>query len=106
MQIMKVNSQYGNDIVAVLDKDDLAELFTIEVCPICGFEQVIWSHGVTACPECNAAMAPCSVCMDERGECDYNNCPYGCDGTDNDSKKQITMPAISVEDAALLYSFL
>lgn len=106
MQVSKLTSYNDSEVVLTLDRNDLLELFTVEACPNCGSEQVIWSHGVTRCPECGAPLAPCSVCTDENGSCNYNSCPYGCDGSENDLKKAVTMPDIFSEDAALLYPFL
>lgn len=106
MLVQVVKSVFCSDVSLLLSSDDISELFTIEACPCCGGEQVIWSHGVTRCPECGAALAPCSVCMDERGSCDYSTCPYGCNGTDDDSKKEVTMPDISEDEAKMLYAFL
>lgn len=47
--------------------------YTIEYCPWCELEQVIYSKGVTACPDCGKPLMPCSVC----DGCDIRNCPYG-----------------------------
>lgn len=107
MQLFKQKLSLGQEEVgAYFDKYDLVDLFTIGVCPNCGNEQVIWSHGVTRCPECKKPIAPCNVCMDEIGDCDYSRCPYGCNGTDEDLCKRVTMPDIFEEDAELLYPFL
>lgn len=76
--------------------------YTIEYCPWCDSEQIIYATGVTACPECGASLAPCSMCED----CDRNICPYGCDGSDNDGKKPITNPPISKEMAKEIYKLL
>ena len=97
------------DTILMFPKKDLQQMFAVETCPCCGFETIVWSHGVTECQHCKSAIAPCGVCMDEHGDCDYNKCPYGCDGTDNDLNKEITMPEIvfdSVETCQFLYSIL
>lgn len=83
---------------------DLVKLFTIEYCPHCDTEQVIWSHGVTACPHCGKPLAPCSVCHDEAIADVCYNCPYGCN--DQDNPAPITMPDINEDDANWLYQFL
>lgn len=59
--------------------------YTIEYCPWCDSEQVIYSKGITACPNCGKPLAPCSVC----DCCNYDICPYGCDGSKNDEFKHI-----------------
>ena len=89
-----------------LSLEDVRELFCIEMCPSCGDEMVVWSHGVTSCNRCGASIAPCSVCMDESGDCDYNTCPYGCEGSDKDCGKPVTMPDICESDAEWLYRYL
>lgn len=65
--------------------------YTMEYCPWCDKEVVIHAHGVTRCPSCGAPLAPCSICAYENGGC-KKDCPYGCDGTDNDLHKPVTMP--------------
>jgi hypothetical protein len=76
--------------------------YTIEYCPHCDSEQVIYAKGITACPECGAPLAPCSMCV----SCDYATCPYGCTGGEEDSHKTITNPHISKEIAKKLYKLL
>lgn len=85
---------------------DIRDMFCIEACPCCGDEIVVWSHGVTECYVCGASIAPCSVCIDEHGDCNYKVCPYGCDGSPKDCKKPVTMPDICESDAEWLYKFL
>lgn len=80
----------------------VCKVFTIEPCPNCGGEEVIWADGITRCPDCGAPIAPCSTCE----HCDYATCPYGCDGSENDLKKPVTMPDISKEMASKLYRYL
>jgi len=76
--------------------------YTIEYCPFCDAEVVIFAEGVTACPHCGAPLAPCSVC-----DIDCNGpCPYGCDGSENDAHKVVTNPAISPELSEKLYALL
>lgn len=39
------------------------EDYTLECCPYCDCsEQVIFSKGITRCPNCGKPLAPCSVC--------------------------------------------
>ena len=70
-----------------------AEDYTLEYCPFCDSEVVIYSKGVTACPECGAPLAPCSVC-----ESCSDPCPYGCTGGEEDEHKAVTNPAITKEE--------
>lgn len=86
----------------MMDEKKIRETYCIEPCPGCGGEQVIYAKGVTACPDCGYPMAPCSECE----ECDYDTCPYGCDGTDADSRKRVTNPPISKDMQASLYKLL
>lgn len=74
--------------------------YTIEYCPFCDSEQVIFAEGITACPTCGKPLAPCSVCED----CNYDTCPYGCDGK-NDEYKKVTNRKITKEEQ-LLYKYL
>lgn len=76
--------------------------FTIEYCPFCDSEQVIYSKGVTACPDCGKPLAPCSMCEN----CDYGTCPYGCTGGAEDEFKEVTNPPISKEMADQIYKLL
>lgn len=69
--------------------------YTWEFCPECDTEQVIYSKGITACPNCGAPLAPCSCCEDG---CNYETCPYGCTGGEEDSYKAVTNPPISKEE--------
>lgn len=80
------------------DPDD----YTIEYCPFCDSEQVIFAKGITACPECGKPLAPCSMCE----ECDYSTCPYGCTGGEKDEHLEVTNPPISKEMAEALYKLL
>ena len=59
------------------------EDYTMEYCPFCENEVVVYSNCVTACPYCGRPLAPCSMCE----EC-VDDCPYGCDGV-HDEEKQI-----------------
>lgn len=81
---------------------EIEELFTVEYCPFCDTEQVIFQKGITACPSCGKPLAPCSMCED----CNYAICPYGCNGTDEDERKPVTNPQITAEDSEYLYQFL
>lgn len=76
--------------------------FTIEYCPNCDSEQVIYANGITSCPECGEPLAPCSMCE----SCDYATCPYGCTGGKEDSYKPVTNPPISKEMVEYLYKIL
>ena len=100
---------WNSEILSMFPKRDLQQMFVVEGCPNCGLESIVWSHGVTKCQHCGIPIAPCGVCMDERGMCNYNTCPYGCDGTEHDLEKDVTMPDIifnSVEACEKLYSVL
>ena len=76
--------------------------YTIEYCPNCDSEQVIYATGITACPECGQPLAPCSVCV----SCDYETCPYGCTGGTEDSYKKVTNPPIPKDMAEKIYKLL
>lgn len=78
------------------------QLFTVELCPFCETETVIYSTGVTACPECGKPIVPCSEC----DGCDYDTCPYGCDGTENDEYLVVTNPPITKERAEYIHKYL
>ena len=95
-----------DDVQLSLSLEDIRELFCIEMCPSCGDEIVVWSHGVTSCYRCGASITPCSVCIDEHGDCDSRHCPYGCNGSDEDLHKQVTMPDICEDDSEWLYKYL
>ena len=75
--------------------------YTIEYCPWCDTDQVIFANGVTACPNCGKSLAPCSMCEG----CNYANCPYECDGSENDGNKPITNRPITEEERQL-YKYL
>lgn len=84
------------------DKNNIdPEDYTIEYCPYCEKEQVIFSRGITKCPDCGKPLAPCSVCE----EC-VVDCPYGCDGTENDEHKPVTNREITQEEKEILYKLL
>lgn len=95
--IKKREAHEGN----VANEINLAD-YTIECCPFCDTEQVIFAKGVTACPNCGKPLAPCSMCEN----CDYSTCPYGCTGGAEDEFKKITNEAISKERAKALYKLL
>ena len=76
--------------------------YTVEYCPFCDSEQVIYAKGITACPNCGKPLAPCSMCDD----CDYTTCPYGCTGAPDDEYKEITNPAIPKKLAEEIYKKL
>ena len=50
------------------------EDYTIEMCPECGEETIIFSDGITPCRNCGAPVIPCSVCL-ENGNCN-NDCDF------------------------------
>lgn len=81
---------------------NLRKIYTIEYCPNCDSEQVIYTQGITACPNCDFPLAPCSCCS----KCDYETCPYGCTGTDKDKYKKITNPIITKDEVQRLYPYL
>lgn len=76
--------------------------YTIEWCPCCDTEEVIFAKGITACPNCGAPLAPCSMC----DKCNYDTCPYGCHGDESDFHKHVTNTLITKEQAAELYKNL
>lgn len=76
--------------------------FTIEYCPWCDNDTVIYKIGVTACPECGKPLAPCSMCV----RCNYETCAYGCTGGKEDEFKTITNPKITSKEASTLYGLL
>ena len=78
------------------------EAFTIEYCPCCDSEQVIYASGVTACPHCGSPLAPCSMCE----TCCFKSCPYGCTGTENDRYKEVTNPPLTEEFGREMYQYL
>lgn len=82
------------------------EDYTIEYCPWCDKEVAIHAHGITACPECGKPLAPCSVCWDAYGGCIEDLCPYGCGGAGSgaDDEKEITEPAMTLEEIAFAFS--
>lgn len=59
--------------------------YTLELCPYCDTEVVIYSKGVTACPQCKKPVVPCSVC-----DTCPSICPYGCTGKYSDRFLRIT----------------
>lgn len=67
--------------------------YTLEFCPFCEADVIIFAKGVTGCPECGAPLAPCSVCEACSGQC-----PYGCTGGEEDAHKAITNPPITQEE--------
>lgn len=79
------------------------EDYTIEYCPFCDTDVAIHAHGITACPECGKPLAPCSVCVDERGDC-FKPCPYGCTGGAEDEFKPITEPPMTAEEIAFAWA--
>lgn len=81
---------------------DNKDKYTIEYCPFCDTEQVIYSTGITACPNCGKPLAPCSMCE----TCDYDTCPYGCTGGEEDELKVITNPKIAKDQVEKLYRML
>ena len=76
--------------------------YTIEYCPYCNSEQVIYAKGITACPECETPLAPCSMCED----CDYDTCPYGCSGGEADEHKEVTNQKITKAQGNAIYKHL
>lgn len=69
--------------------------YTLEYCSECDDEVVIYSKGITKCPECGTPTAPCSMC----DHCSSRTCPYGCGrGWESDSKITATNPDITKEE--------
>lgn len=87
--------KFDDTNIVTLTKEEAQKMFVVECCPDCNTEQIIWAEGITQCPLCHVSIAPCSLCY----ECTYNNCPYDCDGTENDLFKQITKPMINFDSA-------
>lgn len=52
--------------------------YAFEMCPECGEEVVIYAHGISTCPACGAAVAPCSNCEKNGGTA--MTCINGCNG--------------------------
>lgn len=78
------------------------EDYTFEGCPYCGKEVVIRAHGVTACPECEKPLVPCSLCSDGTKQLyDCSECPHGhvtC--SSKDEFILITNPPITADEIA------
>lgn len=68
---------------------------------ICGREEVIRIKGVSRC-RCGYPLAPCSVCE----SCDYATCPYGCNGTEEDTEKPCDHDALPDSIQEKLYALL
>lgn len=75
--------------------------FVIETCPVCGREEVIRIKGVSRC-RCGYPLAPCSVCESY----DYATCPYGCNGTEEDTEKPCDHDALPDSIQEKLYALL
>lgn len=71
------------------------EDYTIEWCPHCDTEQVIYSEGVTACLKCHKPLLPCSVCED--GCRITQPCPYDMTGALGDDKIPVIRKITSAE---------
>ena len=86
-----------------LSQKEVRERFTIEYCPWCDSEQIIFAHGTTECPDCKHILYPCSVCYDETGGCENNKpCPYGIE-----NRVATNIPLILTEkEIAFLYKNL
>nr|WP_303182483.1 hypothetical protein [Lachnoclostridium phocaeense] len=70
--------------------------YTIEMCPECGEEVVIFSEGITDCSTCGYPVVPCSVC--EGRPCDH--CPYEQDIKRSNNRRILKM------EAKIAYSIL
>ena len=68
--------------------------YTYEWCPNCKNDVVIYSQGITACPNCGEPLVPCSQCED----CDYDTCPYNCAECGNHIQASINNPPITKEE--------
>lgn len=79
--------------------DEILDRLTLEFCPYCENEVVIFAEGVTACPECGTPLAPCSVCEECKTEC-----PYGCTGGLEDEFKPVTNRAVTQTETELFLS--
>lgn len=78
----------------------IRENFTIEMCPYCGKEEVIYAQGITPCPDCGNLILPCSCCED----C-TDNCPYEIFETGEYNRNLINNP-IDPEFSSKLYKYL
>ena len=101
--------KFDSELISKIPISDLQKLFTVEWCPCCNFETIIWSRGISRCQFCGSPIVPCSACHYSNGDGCYEKCPYSCGEVSYSSEQDITMPKIefeTVEDCELLYSFL
>lgn len=75
--------------------------YTIEQCPFCDEEVVIYSHGITACPRCGKPITPCSLC----DSC-TTPCPYNCTGAFTDRYLKTTNPPITRAKTEIYRAFI
>ena len=70
--------------------------YTVDFCEDCQKLQVVFSVGITACPDCGKPLYPCTGCS-ERGRCQVYDCMYGTPFTfyPELNAKQANNPAIS-----------
>lgn len=79
--------------------------YTIEWCPYCEAEQVVYTEGITSC-QCGATLLPCSACEGSSGGCSTETCPYKDVAEDEEKRKSLAKPAIPAELAKKLYKVL
>lgn len=86
--------------VFFLSQKEIRERFTIEYCPWCNSEQIIFAQGTTECPACKHVLIPCSVCLDTISNCSEPEiCPYiECAQTPDELRKATNVPIILTEE--------
>lgn len=96
------------DVFAMKQKEIL-DMFTIEFCPWCNADQIIFAHGTTKCPDCGHVLIPCSVCIDMYGDClGHEECPYKeVEDTPEEKKVATNVPInLTEEEQAFIYKHL
>lgn len=92
-----------------LSQKEIRERFTIEWCPWCDSERIIFAQGTTRCPVCNHVLIPCSTCIDTFGDClKHEDCPYAeCEQTPDEFRQATNIPLVLTdEETAFLYKNL
>ena len=92
--------------IASMSVEEIRKKFTIEYCPICDKETIIYAKGVTRCQYCHHALIPCSVCE----KCTLSNevCPYLEEVNTDDADRIVNNPDLNLseEDIKKIYSSL
>ncbi len=91
-------SSYCQENGLILVEDN----FTIEKCPFCGGVLVVRIPGISKCPLCGCSVTPCSLC----DECNYSECPYGCEEGQNNYDLPIDREPVDDEDTAVILQLL